>query len=142
MEDIQKMNDVAKETMAILKYTNIKLVEKIPIKLINELTELAKKSNKNVIIEKDKKLKEQNISEDSKDLLSLIYYDYIAEDLAKKEILNEWSKNEKIYQESLIKFEPEKIFNDNKTTNLPVKVEKNGIIKRIYLFIKKILKRN
>lgn len=79
-----KEEDVVKETLYILNYFNSNFVAKIPNNFLEELKKIAKTSKINVNIHKSKKLEEQKISEDCKDLISLIYYNYVASKEEKK----------------------------------------------------------
>ena len=69
-----EMSDVARETIDVINYFNPNFIAKISSTFLNGLKEIAKSSTKITQIDKTKKLKEQNISEESKDLISLIYY--------------------------------------------------------------------
>lgn len=147
---IIKDYDVLKETLYVLSYFDNSFLEKIPDSFLNALKELALKSNKEVYIDYSKSLKEQNISDDCKDLISLIYYNYIASQDEKKELMNIWKSNENIYQKDLHeKYNPENIFkteikqNQEKITseNFPMVQEKEkNVIQRIMDFIKGIFK--
>ena len=144
-----EMNDIAKETIEILKYFDPKFVSKIPIKILNTLEQLASSSNKKVMINKSKKLKEQIILEETKDFIAFLYYDYLATEVEKKEILKIWKKNEIIYQESIRqKYSYDAIFKKNheisihpNNSNLPIVMEKENWIKKIGNWIKKLLKK-
>ena len=91
------MNDTAKETIEILNYCNPVFLSKIPSIVLTDLKKLAETSNKIVKIDKTKKLVEQNILEESKDFISLLYYNYIADEEEKEEILKIWKENEVAY---------------------------------------------
>ena len=141
-----EMNDVAKEIVEVLKYFDSKFVSKIPIKFLDTLNELAKQSNLVINIDKDKKLKDQNISEETKDLLSLIYYDYIATDEEKNEIIKIWSENQLLHQEKRDKkYSQENLFKNKSAneykqeiTNLPSIIQKETVIQKIIKFLKRI----
>lgn len=87
MKKIQEMNDVASEVLMILNYFNNDMLERIPTEFLEELEEQASTSTYNVEIDSTKKLTEQNISEKSKDLISLIYYSYIADETERIQIM-------------------------------------------------------
>ena len=145
-----EISDVAKETLDILRYFDSDFVSKIPDDFLNELKEIAKKSTITVKIDKDKRLKEQDISEETKDLISLIHYTYIATEKEKEEIEEVWNKNEELYQKKIReKYNPDNIFRKNnikdsvqETSNLPSVVQKENFIKKIINLLKKILNRN
>lgn len=92
MKNIQKMNDIAKEVLIVLDYFDNNLVEKIPANFLEYLNELAATSNYNVYIDTRKELAKQNIAEESKDLIALIYYSYIADEEEKEQIMKQWTE--------------------------------------------------
>lgn len=152
-----KVDDIAKETLDILKYFNSDFVSKIPNKFLENLKMIAETSQIAVNIDKNKKLEEQEITEDCKDLISLIYYSYVANENDKKEILKCWNKNEQKYQNELNEeYNANDIFknihNKVKThtditeksehSNLPQIVENHSFIKSIWKKIKGLFNMN
>ena len=95
MENIHDINDVYKEVLTFLAYFDEKLIQNIPSKVFKELNDKAADSTKDFFINPDKSLDEQNISEDAKNVLSLIYYQYIADKNNKEDIFKLWNNNEK-----------------------------------------------
>ncbi len=92
MEEIYD-SDLAKELLTILSNTDLEFINKLPSNFLNELSFVAADSNKEFFIQKNKSLKEQNISEECKDLLSFLYYSTL--DSKDKEILlDNWLKND------------------------------------------------
>ena len=83
-----KYIDTAYETLYILNHCDKEFITKIPIKILNNLKEIAKNSSKKFNLLPNKKLKEQNISDETKDFISGLYYTYIADKNEKKEILS------------------------------------------------------
>ena len=100
---IQEKNNVYGEVFAILSFFNDDLIDKIPDNVLKKIGNLSIDSNTNFCINKQKNLNAQDISEESKDLISLIYYTYIANENEKSELLELWNKNENKYQEKLRK---------------------------------------
>lgn len=96
-----EINDVAKETVQVLNLFNPSFTKKVSTQFLEHLNKLAKNSTKNVIIDKDKRLKDQNISNETKDLISLIYYNYIATEEDKQKLVKIWNQNEIEYQKEL-----------------------------------------
>ena len=94
-----KYIDTAYETLYILNHCDKEFITKIPIKILNNLKEIAKNSSKKINLLPNKKLKEQNISDETKDFISGLYYTYIADKDEKKEILSIWQQNEQISNE-------------------------------------------
>ena len=101
MTDSQEINDIAKETIYVLKNFNPTFTSKISKRILKDLEELAKTSKKEVKIDKTKSLKDQNILPETKDMIALLYYNYIALPEEKKEIIQKWNENEARYQERL-----------------------------------------
>lgn len=106
-----KYIDTAYETLYILNHCDKEFITKIPIKILNNLKEIAKNSSKKFNLLPNKKLKEQNISDETKDFISGLYYTYIADKNEKKEILSIWQQNEQIDKEETTI----DIFKNNKT---------------------------
>lgn len=94
-----KYIDTAYETLYILNHCDKEFISKIPTKILNNLNEIAKNSSKKINLLPNKKLKEQNISDETKDFISGLYYTYIADKNEKKEILSIWQQNEQISNE-------------------------------------------
>ena len=106
-----KYIDTAYETLYILNHCDKEFISKIPIKILNNLNEIAKNSSRKINLLPNKKLKEQNISDETKDFISGLYYTYIADKNEKKKILSIWQQNEQIDKEET----PIDIFKNNKT---------------------------
>ena len=143
---MKEINDVAKETLDVLEHFNNEFVSKIPRNVIKQLEELATDSDEKAIIDKSKKLNEQAISEECKSLISMIYYNYFANEEEKKEILNIWNENERLYQEELNKkYKIDNLFKNHKQRDdlqkklLAIKENKN-LFQKIWSFIGKILR--
>ena len=87
--DIQSLdNDMCKELLILISYSNQDIQEKIPKEVYLHLMDKAADSNKEVLIDVSKSLDEQNISEEVLDLFSLLYFNYVATDIEKNNLLN------------------------------------------------------
>lgn len=137
-----EVNDIAKETVEVLKFTDVDFKSRISEKLLNLLEELSHQSTKEVKIDLNKKLNEQNISEECKDLLSLLYLNYYASENEKEEILKIWKENDNIYQKELEgKYDIDKIFEKNtqekikktEESNIQEEVKMPAVIKETFL---------
>lgn len=143
MEKIQNISDISKETLTYLAFFDNEMIKKIPGYVIAKLSKEAADSKLDFYIESNKKFEEQKISERSKDLISLIYYEYIANDSEKKNILNEWNLNEKEY----LKLQKEKYNYDNLFSNVDntyteiVEIKEKTIFQKIKNIIRKIFGR-
>lgn len=141
-----EISDVAKETLYILEYFNPEFVAKIPLSFKNNLKEIAKSSNMTVKIERSKKLKEQPVLEETKELIALIYYSYVATEEQKMKLTEIWCENEKVYQEELReKYNPDNIFKENNKIQEENVKKEVGLIEikkenRLTAFFRKILK--
>ena len=143
MEKVQNISDISKETLTFLAFFDKKMIEKIPDRVIAKLCEEAADSKLDFYIEPDKNFKEQKISEKSKDLISLIYYDYIAEDGEKEEILNQWNLNEENYRKvQQEKYSYDNIFENKKNTTCVelIEIKKDTIFQKIKDLIRRIFK--
>ena len=151
---IQGINDIYKEVLIVLSNMSDEIVEKIPDQVFDELNNLAADSKKDFYIDTSKDIDEQNISREAQNLISLIYYNYIADENEKKEIYNNWKENEKKYNEKLKeKYSLSNIL-ENKITKVEVndetqlenielvKKEEKGIFNKIKNFIKKVITKN
>jgi len=71
--------DTAKELVTILSFCEEEILNNIPNQTITKLNELAAYSKKDYFINENKLLKDQEISQATKELLQQIYYQYINE---------------------------------------------------------------
>ena len=144
MTDSQEINDIAKETIYVLKNFNPTFTSKISKRILKDLEELAKTSKKEVKIDKTKSLKDQNILPETKDMIALLYYNYIALPEEKKEIIQKWNENEARYQERLRrKYNLDNVFkkeNTKENNNTSMIEYKKNIFLRIFEKIKEIIK--
>lgn len=88
-------NDIAKEVLTILLFCNKNIQDKIPKKVIKDLSLKAADSLIEIHLDKNKKLDEQKISKEALDIFSIIYCLYVAKEQEKDEIINSWILNEK-----------------------------------------------
>lgn len=147
-----EISNVAKETIELLSYFDSNFVSKISVDFLNLLRQLAEKSSITVTIDKNKKLKEQDVSEECKSLISLIYHNYIADEEEKKKIEKIWNENELSYQQELReKYNTDHIFKkriqDKEKTfakeNVQlVKYKKDSFWTKLFTTIKKFFKRD
>jgi len=77
-------NDAAKEFIMLLAYCDKSFIDKIPDDILNNLSSLAADSNKDFYIDETKPLMEQNFSNECKDLLSDMYFEYALDFSSKK----------------------------------------------------------
>jgi len=90
MISINKLTpDISKELLTVLSFCEDEILDNIPSQLMKKINELASYSNKDFYINKNKLLKEQELSEECKELLTDIYNSYIENDITVKDIINE-----------------------------------------------------
>lgn len=88
-------NDLAKELLTIISCCDNNFVSSIPNTTLKKINELAADSKKEYYLNKTKSLEEQNISNECKDLLSLMYFIYMLDSNSQTKVLDIWLKNEK-----------------------------------------------
>lgn len=143
MESIKNISDISKEVLTFLAFFDNAMIEKIPAHTIAKLCEFAADSNLDFYIDITKGFEEQEISEKSKDLISYIYYDYIAEESEKQDILKQWDLNEKNYQTvQKEKYTYDNLFPNKKNHNCVELVEfkKETIFEKIVKLLKRIIR--
>lgn len=97
MEELLDNCDLAKEILTVLPYLDHTFINILPSDLITTLTDLAANSEKSFYIQKGKSLEEQDISEECKNWLALLYYKYTDPD-QQNDILSSWMKNDSTFQ--------------------------------------------
>ena len=121
--------------------------EKIPSKLKQYFkAEKDKETTKKLSM--DIPIEEQNLQEETWNLIAMVYLKYLCEDgKEKKELEQIYDENEKKYREEMKeKYNPEKILENRgkknivqqEEKNLPIKVQKESIIQKIIKFINKL----
>ena len=81
-------NDTCKELLTLISYSDQDIQDKIPQEIYAYLMNKAADSNKEVLIDVSKPLEDQNLSEQVLDLFSLLYFNYVATDIEKNNLLN------------------------------------------------------
>ena len=134
------------QTREIIRYFDKDLLSKIPKKLIEKLNNF--KSEKNFEIDKSKSLEEQNISKETKELVSSIFVQYCCDEEKRNEILKKCAENDAIAEAKLQeKYSVDNLFKvkeTNKVENvalMEVNENKHWYIKLVER-IKKIFKRS
>lgn len=121
--------------------------EKIPSKLKQYFkAEKDKETTKKLSM--DIPIEEQNLQEETWNLIAMVYLKYLCGDeKEKKELEQIYDENEKKYREEMKeKYNPEKILENRgkknivqqEEKNLPIKVQKESIIQKIIKFINKL----
>ena len=84
MEEISAL--VAAETVAVLNRTEVDLVATVSYKLIRALEKKAEEYDGDVILDEKLSLNEQNISDETKAVLAIIYREYWCDERKKAEL--------------------------------------------------------
>ena len=138
---------ILSEIYCLLNYFPKIYVDKIPPKLFNLISNFSN-SKYFIDVDTEKPLEEQNISEETKNMLIVFKYNYWSNEEEKQEIIKQLDENEKKYQEELReKYNPDNLFK-NKDIEAEIieqsvaMVEyKESIFRRIINKIKRILKK-
>ena len=135
------------EVLDILKHSDETIYSKIPKKLI-EFWERNKSNTYKPILDHTKLLKDMNLKEKTKDILAMLYLNYMCDEKEKSEIKAILANNEKKYQKELReKYNPDNVFKNKKeqtvveNINLPIEVKKEKFLKRLIRFIKGLFKK-
>lgn len=130
------------EIYCLFKYFPEDYIKRIPKRLL-ELIKSVYDEKYYVLIDPDKLLEEQSISQDTKNLLVVFKYNYWSDSNEKNNIAKVLNKNEKIFQEEQRKkYDPNKVF-DKKNKKTYENKEKSIIEykeSKISLIINKIKK--
>lgn len=94
MKEVKIDSDLAKELITVLFNCENEFTDKIPSDFLLMLNDLSADSHRNYYIDNNLPLDKQNITEECKDMLSLLYYCFSINVKDKDEILNIWIKNE------------------------------------------------
>ncbi|MBR3132750.1 MAG: hypothetical protein IKG42_01510 [Clostridia bacterium] len=111
------------EVEAILKNTDDELVKKIPEKFMNYVRD-NKANDYSFVVDENKGLLEQDISEETKAILSLIYRDYFCDENERQELIR-LEKEEQIREEEekRKKYNPDELFKKEEKTDTVVEPE-------------------
>ena len=146
--------EVATEVIEVLYNSDSSIICKIPYRIIEVLQEKTQECNKKISFKENVELKDQDISEEGKAILSILYRDYICSEEEKIEVNKIFENNQKQYDEiQREKYNPDNIFQkqDNKiSVDINAEEEEKALIETqknkwyIVLFekIKSIFKRD
>ena len=147
MENVEYSNSLY-QVSEIINYLSPELKNKIPKKLLTYF-EQNKSKNYNWNLDKTKSLKEQDLLENTKEILTMIYKEYLCDEKKKQEIEKVLIENEINYQKSLSKKYSSDVFSKknrvsvytDKTSNVELLKQEESIFKRIINKIKSIFKK-
>ena len=135
-----------KEVIEILKYLPKESVNKIP-KTIIETFEKKQKKDYVFNIDINKTFEEQNLLEETKDILAIIFRDYWATPYQREKIQEkEKYERQKIEEEKLKKYNTKNIFKNKKNIiekneenkNLPIQIKKQKFYEKLINFLKNL----
>lgn len=135
------------------------LPEKEKTKIPNDLVDFFRKEKDKETTKKlslDIPIEEQNLNDETWNLIALLYLKYLCEDEnEKKELEKIYEENDRKYMEEIKeKYDPENVFKERdkvqnkeknmveeKQKNLPIEIPKETIIQKIKRFINKLLRK-
>lgn len=148
MEKISRNQRMSIEVSEILKYMDMNLKSKIPSEILQKFQNVDN-NNYKFIYDKDKKLNDQRISEDTKNMISYLYIKYCCDANKKKKILEKIKINkEKEAQKDREKnwLLNKKVEDIEEKTNIEetalVKKEDNSFLAKILSKIKSLFNKN
>lgn len=141
MEDINK---ALAEVSDIILHFNYNIIKKIPIKFINFIEE-NKDQNYIANIDYSISINEQKLLPETREILAIIYRDYLADEKERQEIINkskqyEKALREKYNSENLLKKEEKENTNNIKNEDRKLEVYKESIFSKFIKFMKKLIK--
>lgn len=132
------------ELKVILENSEDTIIEKIPKKFIIFIEDNYDR-NYSCNIKSDIPINDQNILDETKYLMALVYRSYLCDESEKQEYDKILRKNEENYQKKLHERYDTDIFNNRKqetkikeNTSLPIVIKKENIFKRVINIIKRI----
>lgn len=99
MEEINAI--AAAEALAILNHTDISLLSKIPYSVVQSLETKASEYTEEVKLDLTLSLNEQQISEDAKIILTILYKDFLCSDEEQENLNKQILENESEYNKEL-----------------------------------------
>lgn len=135
------------EVDTILEYSSEEIRNKVPDKF-RQLIKNNKDNNYKLILDEHKKLKNQKLLIETREILSLIYRDYLCSEDERKELIK--INNQKL-EEINEEYDIQNIFDKRKNKvsteddinkeTLPVVINEEKWYKKIFNFIRKLIKR-
>ena len=119
------------EVNNILKYFPRSIYEKIPQSIIDNIQNKMNKTYKTKPLDDSKTLDEQDILEETKQILAMIYRNYIISDELKENYISEEREiSAKLENEKRLKYNPDNIFKNKQELLKDNKVQESVIIKK------------
>lgn len=135
------------EVDTILEYSSEEIRNKVPDKF-RQLIKNNKDNNYKLILDEHKKLKDQKLLIETREILSLIYRDYLCSEDERKELIK---INNQRLEEINEEYDIQNIFDKRKNKvsteddinkeTLPVVINEEKWYKKIFNFIRKLIKR-
>lgn len=145
----KELSEAAVEFNCILENSSKTIIEKIPIKFLDFMKDIASKTYE-FNYDKSKSLNEQNLRPETRGLIALVYQDYICNDKERKEYIHkrklfanqiEEIKREKYNPDNLFKKQDQvKITEDVMINEVAMTEYKESVFKRFINKIKSIFK--
>jgi len=135
---------VFSEVYDIIYHMEKNLYKKIPKQFIHFIKE-NKDDNYIINIDYSKSINEQELLQQTRVMLSLIYRDYLCDEEERKELIEKDKKELKRIEEGIREiYNPDEIFKNKKQENdnkLPIEVKRKNLLEKIIEFIKNIIKK-
>jgi len=144
MQEIKEMDRLMVEIKEIFKYITKEMHEKLPTKLITLVNDY-KSETYEFKYDIGKELIDQEISEDTKNFIAYLHYNYWTDEDGKKRIEKAWDENQTIIDEkysydNLFKKNKKQVYEQNEETkeNTELTVFKEPWYKKIFKKIKSL----
>ena len=123
----KELSEAAVEFNCILENSSKTIIEKIPIKFLNFMKEIASKTYE-FNYDKSKSLNEQNLKPETRGLIALVYQDYLCDEEKKKQYLKKCSERMlKKELEKREKYNPDDLFKSRKKNQSQENVKEENL---------------
>ena len=130
------INQALAEVYIVLKYSNADIINKIPLKFINMVNKFKDPSYK-IQIDENKSLNEQKLLPETRQILALIYRDYLCDEKEREELIK---KNNKKIEEMNNTYDIKNVFEKRSNNIKEINNEKQLIVVKQEKWYYKIFK--
>ena len=133
---MSNINQALSEVYIILRYSDSNLINKIPLKFINMVNKFKDPSYK-IQIDENKSLNEQKLLPETRQILALIYRDYLCDEKEREELIK---KNNKKIEEMNNTYDIKNVFEKRSNNIKEINNEKQLIVVKQEKWYDKIFK--
>ncbi len=133
---MSNINQALSEVYIILRYSDSNLINKIPLKFINMVNKFKDPSYK-IQIDENKSLNEQKLLPETRQILALIYRDYLCDEKEREELIK---KNNKKIEEMNNTYDIKNVFEKRSNNIKEINNEKQLIVVKQEKWYYKIFK--